>query len=50
MHMLSNISRRKYILAMKSGQLIEYNMGNILLKKCSNNVMGKLVRDPIMKK
>ena len=48
-HILSNISRHKYILPMKCGQLTECNMGNIFLKKCSSNVMGKLVREPFLK-
>ena len=33
MHVLTNISRRKYDQTMKFGHLIEYNMRNIFLEK-----------------
>ena len=33
---------------MKFGQLIEYNMTNIILKKSSQNMVKKLVPDPFL--
>ena len=34
---------------MKFGQLIEYNVGNILLEKNTQNVVEKLFSDPFLK-
>ena len=34
---------------MKFGQLMEYNMRNILLKNNTQNVLEKLLRDPYLK-
>ena len=42
---LYNISRSKDDKATKSGQLIEYNMRNIFLKKHAKNEAGRLVPD-----
>ena len=49
-HILPNISRSKGNQAMKFGQLIEYNMRKILLKKINaQNVVEKLFPDPFLK-
>ena len=44
-HIFFNISRRKDIRTMKSGQILEYNMRNIFLKNHTRNVVEKLVPD-----
>ena len=46
---LLNTSRSKDNHAIKFGQLIEYNMGNNFLKKHTQNVVGKLFPDPLLK-
>ena len=45
----NNISRSKGNQTMKFGQLIEYNMKNILLKNHTQNVVEKLFPDPFLK-
>ena len=42
-HILPNISRDKSNQTIKFGQLIEYNMGNVFLKKHTQNAVKKLV-------
>ena len=50
MHIIPNISKSKENQAMKFGQLIEYNMRNIIsLKNHTQNVVEKLVSDPFLK-
>ena len=48
-HMLLNISRSKGNKRIKFGQLIEYKMRNIFLKKSYINVVEKLFPDPFLK-
>ena len=48
-HLMPNISRKKSNQEMKFGQLIEYNMGDLLEKPYSQNVVEKLVPDPFIK-
>ena len=48
-HLLPNASRSKGRETMKFGQLIEYDMRNIFLKKHTQNVVKKLVPDPYLK-
>ena len=48
-HIFPNISRRKRNQKMKFGQLIEYNMRNILMKNHTENVAEKLFPDPFLK-
>ena len=49
-HIIPNISKSKENQAMKFGQLIEYNMRNIIsLKNHTQNVVEKLVSDPFVK-
>ena len=45
-HILPNVSRSIGNQTMKFGQLIEYNMRNISLKKSCTNVVEKLFPDP----
>ena len=47
-HILPNISRGKSKQTMKLGQIIEYSMRNIFLKKSYRNVLEKLVQDPFI--
>ena len=49
MHVFTNISRSKGNQAMKFGQLIEYNMRNIILKNLKQNVVEKLFPDSLLK-
>ena len=49
MHILPNISRSKGNQTMKFGQLIEYNLRNILLKNHTQNGLEKLFPDPYLK-
>ena len=44
-HILPNISRGKSNQTIKFGQLIEYNMRNILLEKSCRNEVGRIVPD-----
>ena len=44
-----NISRNKVNQAVKFVQLVEYNMGNIFLKKSCTKMVKKLVPDPLQK-
>ena len=46
---MTNISRCKGNQGIKFGQLIEYNMRNIFLKKPHTNVVEKLIPDPFLK-
>ena len=48
-HILATISRSKSHQTMKFGQLIEYNIKNIFLKKSTQNMVGKRVLDPFLK-
>ena len=48
-HMLHNISTGKGNQTVKFGQLIKYNMGNIFLKKHTQNMVEKLVLDRFLK-
>ena len=48
MHILPNISRRKYSQAMKLGQLTEHNMRNIFLKKSYAKFGGKTIPRPLI--
>ena len=48
--MMPDISRSKQVETMKFGQLIEYNMKNIFLKNNKQNVLEKLVPDPLKTK
>ena len=48
-HMLLNISRSKGNKRIKFGQLIEYKMRNIFLKKSYINVVEKIFPDPFLK-
>ena len=43
MHVLTNISRRKYDQTMKFGHLIEYNMRNIFLEKLYRKCGGEAI-------
>ena len=47
---LTNIPRRKDNRAMKFGQLVEYNMGNIFLEKSQTKCGGKTISRPFSKK
>ena len=47
---LPNISRSKGNQAMKSCQLIEYNMRNIFVENHTQNVLEKLFPKPLSKK
>ena len=47
-HILTNISRSKDNQAMKLGQLIEYNITNIVLKNHTQNVVEKLFPHPFL--
>ena len=49
-HILPNISRRKDKQAMKFGQLIEYNMRNIFVKKSYTKCAGETFSRPLSKK
>ena len=49
LHILINISRSKGNQTIKFGQLIEYNIWNILLKNHTENVLEKLFPDPYLK-
>ena len=46
MHILPNISRSKGNQTMKLGQLIEYNMGNILLEKSHTKCGAETIPRP----
>ena len=46
--MLPSILRSKENQTMKIGQLMEYNLRNILLKNDTQNVVEKLVPDPFL--
>ena len=48
-HILPNIARSKDNQIMKFGQLLEYNIRNIFLKKHTQNVGEKLCSDPLLK-
>ena len=48
-HILPNISRSKDNQAIKFGQLIEYNMKNILLKNHTQNMLERLFSDSYLK-
>ena len=48
-HILPNISRSKGNQPMKFGQLIDYNMRNIFLENHAQNVVEKLIPDPLIK-
>ena len=48
-YIFSNISRSKGNQGIKFGQLIEYNIGTILLKNHTQNVVEKLFPDPYLK-
>ena len=49
-HILPNISRGKGNHTMKFGQLIEYNMRNIFLKKSFTKCSGETIPRPFSKK
>ena len=49
-HLSPNISRNKGNLTMKLGQLIEYNMRNIFLKKSYTKCGGETSPKPFPKK
>ena len=49
-HILRNISRRKGNQTIKFGQLIEYSMKNIFLKKSYRKFDGKTISRPFSKK
>ena len=49
-HMLPNISKSKGNQTMKFGQLIEYNMGNVLLENVYTESEGQLFLDLLSKK
>ena len=49
-HILPNISKIKGNLAMKSGQLIEYNMKNIFVEKSYTKCAGEIIPRPLSKK
>ena len=49
-HILPNISRRKGNQTMKCGQLIEYNMRNIFLKKSYTKCGGETSPRPFSEK
>ena len=49
-YILSNISRSKANQAMKFGQLIEYNMRNIFVKKSYTKCAGESISRPLSKK
>ena len=46
MHILPNILRSKSIHTMKLGQLVEYNIRNIILEKSYTRCGGKTFRRP----
>ena len=48
-YIFPNISRSKGNQGIKFGQLIEYNIGTILLKNHTQNVVEKLFPDPYLK-
>ena len=48
-HILPNISRSKGKQAMKFGQLIEYNMRNIFVKKSYTKCAGETIPRPLSK-
>ena len=50
MHILANISRSKGNQTMKFGQLIEFNMKNIFLKKSYTECCGETIPGPFSKK
>ena len=50
MHILSSISRSKDNHTMKIGQLIQYNMRNIFLKKSYTECGGETIPRPFSKK
>ena len=50
MHMLPNISRSKGKQAMKIGQLIKCNMGNIFVEKSYTKCAGETIPRPLSKK
>ena len=50
MHILSSISRSKGNHTMKIGQLIQYNMRNIFLKKSYTECGGETIPRPFSKK
>ena len=50
MHILHDISRSKGNQAMKFGQLIEYNMRNILVEKSYTKCAGETIPRPLSKK
>ena len=47
---MTNISRSKGNQAMKLGQLIEYNLRNILLEKSHTKCGGETIPRPLFKK
>ena len=47
-HILPNISRSKGYQAMKSSQLIEYNMRNIFNENHTQNVLEKVFPEPYL--
>ena len=49
MHILSNISRSKGNQAMEFGQLIEYNLKNLFLKKSYTKSGGETIPRPFSK-
>ena len=49
-NILTNISRSKGNQAMKLGQLIDYNMGNIFLEKSCTKCHGETILRPFSKK
>ena len=49
-HVLPSVSRSKANQTMKFGQLVEYNMGNILLEKLQSTFGGETVHRPFSKK
>ena len=49
-HILPNISRSKGNHVMKFGQLIEYNMRNIFVKKSYTKCAGETIPRPLTKK
>ena len=49
MHIFPNISRSKGNPTMKFGQLIDYSMKNIFLKKSYKKYSGETIPDPFLK-
>ena len=49
-HILPNISRSKGNQAIKFGQLIEYNIGNISVEKSYTKCAGEAIPRPLSKK